>query len=333
VFICVRKGYGIIIFWVDDLTICRYPINFSPPWRYSFDLDDICELATYLGVPFSVKKLSPFSSMTRYVGFLWCWDTKIVSLPEEKRLSVQEKVTSALKMEKVSLKALHSLSGSLSHVSMVVPEGRSNLRGLWTLLSSMSSSSSNPHVQRSWSPSSRRDLEWWNTYLTTADITMRLCTEPTPDDSFCVFSDASTSWGIGIVIGSEFDRFKLTEGWETWEGEPKDIGWLEFIAVELAIFFLLSTRRLRNRHFLVHVDNQGVVGAWNARVSRNTAQNTVLGRIIRMLLRAQCFVTMEYVSSGENPADAPSRGLTPDGLTRTHFPGFPTSLRGVLARS
>jgi hypothetical protein len=31
VFICIRKGYGIIIFWVDNLTICRYPINFSPP--------------------------------------------------------------------------------------------------------------------------------------------------------------------------------------------------------------------------------------------------------------------------------------------------------------
>jgi hypothetical protein len=332
VVICVIKGYGIIIFWVDDLTIRRIPINFSPPWRYSFDIENICDVARHLGVPFSAKKLAPFSSTTRYVGFWWDWDTKIVSLPGEKRVEVQAKVSAALALDKISLKSLHSLSGSLSHVSMVVPEGRSNLRGLWNLLSSMSSSSSSPHSQREWSPSARRDLEWWNKLLDSRDISMRLCTEVVPDDSFQVFSDASTSWGIGVVIGSEYDRFKLSDGWENWDDEPKDIGWLEFAGLELAVFFLLSKHRLRNRHILIHVDNQGIIGAWNARVSRNPAQNAVLARIIRLLLRAQCFVSLAYIASAQNPADAPSRGLSPSDLARTHFPGFPTSLRHVLNR-
>jgi hypothetical protein len=145
VVICVTKGYGIIIFWVDDLTIRRIPINFSPPWWYTFDIEDVCEVARYLGIPFSSSKLTPFSSTTRYVGFLWSWDTKIVSLPSDKRLQVLAKATAALSLDKVSLKSLNSLSGSLSHVSMVVPEGRSNLRGIWNLLATMSSSSSSPH--------------------------------------------------------------------------------------------------------------------------------------------------------------------------------------------
>jgi hypothetical protein len=333
VVICVIKGYGVIIFWVDDLIIRRIPINFHPPWRYSFDIDDICELARYLGIPFSPNKVTTFSPTTRYVGFLWSWDSKVVSLPSDKRLQVRAKLVTARALDKTSLKSLHSLSGSLSHVSMVVPEGRSNLRGIWNLLASMSSSSSNPHALRSWTPSALRDLDWWIRYLDAPDISMRLCTEINPDDSFRVFSDASTSWGIGIVIGSEFDRFKLAEGWESWGGEAKDIGWLEFIGVELAVFFVLAKHRLRNRHILVHTDNQGVVGAWKARASRNPAQNTVLARIIRMLLRAQCFVSLEYVPSAENPADAPSRGLSPEGFSRTHFPGFPTALRGVLERA
>jgi hypothetical protein len=333
VVICASKGYGTIIFWVDDLMIRRIPTNFFAPWHYSFDIDAICEVARYLGIPFSTNKVTPFSSITRYVGFLWCWDTKIVSLPSEKRLQVLAKVMTARSLEKISLKSLHSLSGSLSHVAMVVPEGRVNLRGIWTFLSSMSTSCSSPHAQRPWTPSARRDLEWWSRLLENPDISMRLCTEVSPDDSFRVFSDASTSWGVGVVIGTEYDRFKLAEGWENWDGEARDIGWLEFVGVELAVYFLLAKHRLRNRHILVHVDNQGVVGAWNARVSRNPAQNTVLARIIRMLLRAQSFISLEYVTSAENPADAPSRGLSPDGLSRTHFPGFPTPLRHVLIRS
>jgi hypothetical protein len=333
VVICITKGYGTIIFWVDDLTIRRIPINFHPPWHYSFDIDEVCEVARYLGIPFSTDKVTSFSHTTRYVGFSWSWNSKVVSLPSDKRLQVLAKVTAALPLEKISLKSLHSLSGSLSHVAMVVPEGRANLRGVWNLLSSMSQSCSSPHSQRSWTPSARRDLEWWGHLLATPDISMRLCTEVTPDDSFHVFSDASTSWGVGVVIGNEYDRFKLTEGWENWDGDPKDIGWLEFVGVELAIHFLIKKHRLRNRHILIHVDNQGVVGAWNARVSRNPAQNTVLARIIRMLLHVQCFISMEYVASAENPADAPSRGLSPEGLSRTHFPGFPTALRNILIRS
>jgi hypothetical protein len=236
VVICITKGYGIIIFWVDDLMICRIPINFYPPWHYSFDIDDICKVARYLGIPFSPNKVTPFSFTTCYVGFLWSWDTKVVSLPSDKRLEVCAKLTAAHALEKIPLKSLHSLLGSLSHVSMVVPEGRSNLHSIWNLLASMSLSSSSPHSQCAWTPSALRDLEWWIHFLNTPDISMRLCTEITPDDSFHVFSDTSTSWGIGVVIGSQFDRFKLAEGWQTWDGEAKDIGWLEFVSVELAVF-------------------------------------------------------------------------------------------------
>jgi len=109
--------------------------------------------------------------------------------------------------------------------------------------------------------------------------------EPIADNSFTIYTDASTSWGVGIVISNEFDIFKLHEDWRDWEGSPKDIGWAEFIAVELAVFFLLSSCCLRNRHILVHIDNQGVVGAWKSRLSCNPAQNEVLSCILHMLLR------------------------------------------------
>jgi hypothetical protein len=333
VFICRHKKWGIIIYWVDDLNFIRIPINFSPPWRYSFSLDDILELADYLGVPLPREKVREFSSLSRYFGLLWDLDAKTVSLPEEKRISIAEKLAHASSSPSISVKDLHSLAGSLSHASTVVAEGRVNLRGIWSMLTAMIKSGGSEFRRWKWSTSASRDITWWSSFLSTPHITMRLCTETVADDSFGIYTDASTSWGVSVVIGSEFDMFKLHENWRNWDDSPKDIGWAEFVAVELAVFFLLSSHRLRNRHVLIHVDNQGVVGAWNSRSSRNPAQNEVLGRILRMLLRAQCFLSMVYVPSGENPADLPSRGIAPPNMIRANWHGFPTRLRNVLTRA
>jgi hypothetical protein len=333
VFICRHKKWGIIIYWVDDLNFIRIPINFSPPWEYSFSLDDILNLADHLGVPLPRDKVREFSSTSRYFGLFWDLDAKSVELPEEKRISILEKLAHASSFPTISAKDLHSLAGSLSHASTVVPEGRVNLRGIWSMLAAMSKSGGSVFRCWNWSSSASRDIAWWSSFLSSPHITMKLCTEIVADDSFAVYTDASTSWGVGIVIGDEFDMFKLHENWRNWDDSPKDIGWAEFIAVELAVFFLLSSRRLRNRHVLIHVDNQGVVGAWNSRSSRNPAQNEVLGRILRLLLRAQCFLSMVYIPSGENPADLPSRGIAPPNLTRANWRGFPTRLRNVLNRA
>jgi hypothetical protein len=331
--ICLKKGFGQIIYWVDDLVFVRTPINTRAPWRYSFELQEVLNLASDLGIPLSPDKIVEFASKTRYIGFDWYWETKEVRLPESKRITLAARVASATSLPSTTLKSLQSIIGSLGHAAMVVPEGPANTRGLHHFLSSMSSGASNCHVTWHWSSSALRDLSWWSSTLQTHDIGMKLCTEIIPTDLFKVYSDASTSWGVGVVIGNEYDRFKLADGWQSWDGEARDIGWAEFAGVELAIYFLLRIHRLRNRHILVHVDNQGVTGAWAKRSSRNPAQNTVLARIIRMLLRAQCHVTMAYVESQNNPADTPSHSLSPSNLIRSTFPGFPTGLKNVLLRA
>jgi hypothetical protein len=208
---------------------------------------------------------------------------KSVSLPEEKRISILEKLKYLASVPAINAKDLHSLAGSLSHASTVILEGRANLRGIWSMLTAMSKSGNSAFRSWKWSGSALRDTTWWSSFLSSPHVTMKLCTEPIPDDSFAIHTDASTSWGVGIIIRNKFDMFKLHEDWQNWEGSPKDIGWAKFIAVELAIFFLLSSRHLRNRHVLIHVDNQGVVSAWKSRSSRNPAQNEVLGHILCML--------------------------------------------------
>jgi hypothetical protein len=275
VVICRHKNLGIIIYWVDDLHFLRIPTNFSLPWCYSFHLDDILDLANHLGVPLPQEKVRAFSSFSHYFGLFWDLDAKSVSLPEEKHIEILEKLNCFSISPSISVKDLHSLTGSLSHAATVIPEGHVNLHGIWSMLTAMSNSGGSQFHLWNWSSAASRDAAWWSSLLSTAHITMCLCTKTTPDDLFGIFTNASTSWGIGIVIGAEFDMFKLDEGWRNWEDSAKDIGWAEFITVELAVFFLLTSQRLSNRHFLVHIDNQGVVGAWNSHSSRNSTQNKV----------------------------------------------------------
>jgi len=173
---------------------------------------------------------------------------------------------------------------------------------------------------------------WWAVKLVGERVGMELCTQLVPDDSFRIFVDASTSYGIGVVIGNKFDRFKLAPDWQTAGGEACDIGFLEFAAVELAVFFLISSHNISNRHLLIHSDNQGIIQAWAARLSRNPAQKRVCARVLHLLSSRKCFLTLHYVQSANNPADKPLRGLDLAGYRRRTFKGFPTALRNIVFR-
>jgi hypothetical protein len=144
-----------------------------------------------------------------------------------------------------------------------------------------------------------------------------------------LYCNASSSFGIGIVIGDEFDRFRLTPNWQTADGIVRDIGFAEFIAVELLVFYMFTLHDIRNCHILIHTDNMGVIGAWE---QHSSEQNQVLIRILRRLLDIQCFLTLRCIKSSENPADAPSRGLDAPGRSHRTFKGFPSHLAGLIYR-
>lgn len=82
------------------------------------------------------------------------------------------------------------------------------------------------------------------------------------------------------------------------------------VAVELAVSFLCSAHP-RNSHFLLHSDNQGVIGAINSSFSRGASQNASLSRLCSTLLNHNSFLSTAYIRSQDNPADPISRGILP----------------------
>jgi hypothetical protein len=318
--------------WVDDIMPIRYPSNSSPPYSHSIELSSIHDLGVDLGFGFAKEKSQDFGPTAKYIGFLWCFDTREVQIPEKKRLKYLNAVMLAQSTEKVSLETLRSLIGKLSHVAMIVLDGRVNMRGLWRMLANMETKKIHPKVSWKWLDAQLENLKWWEKKLDEPNIGLQLCTMEKPDDSFGLYCDASTSFGIGVVIEGKAEAFKFKPGWDSIDGVSRDIGYAEFVVLHFLIFLFFSSHKLRNHHLKAYSDNAGVVGAWKNRSSTNVAQNEVLGRILRILITRQCFLTLEYIRSEENPADAPSRGVFTDRAVKTIFRGFPKEYNEIVSR-
>lgn len=124
------------------------------------------------------------------------------------------------------------------------------------------------------------------------------------------WGDASTSSGVGIVVGRFWAAWKWAPGFTVGPKHLFDIGWAEAVAVELGLRLAEALGMLpgRGRSILGRSDNTGVVSVMNKGRSRNGETNRILKHVFLLQARRQVRVRAVYVPSEENVADALSRG-------------------------
>ena len=121
------------------------------------------------------------------------------------------------------------------------------------------------------------------------------------------YSDESSGFGISIMIGDRWCAWRLLPGWKS---DGHNIGWAKAVGFELLTLFVLSSSS-DGAHFKVYGDNKGVVEGWWKGRSRNKQTNVVFKRIHNALEAQHCTIHTRYVTSKQNPADEPSRGVYP----------------------
>jgi hypothetical protein len=304
-------GVGPSLKWVDDHVFFRYPSLADMPFqsatifRYAYDLDDIRRFTLPLGVPWHKTKGTDFSPTVLYLGFVWDLPERSVALQESKRIRYAAKVEDLIgqicRGSRLSQKSVESINGMLSHVCFVVPHGRSYLPNLSRFICTFTSK-----YHPRYAPASvKSDLLWWSSWLNSAHGPRSLKPRGRTQD-LDLWVDASTSWGIGLCVGQSWDawRLRLLPGWE---GQGRDIGWAEAVAIELVIR-VLEAMGLENASVLICSDNQGVIGSFARGRGRIFQVNHVIRRAETIGLATNVSHELTYVRSELNRADPLSRG-------------------------
>ena len=282
-----------------------------------YGIMDIDRISHELGIPWESSKDQPFASTTIYIGFLWDLDARTVRLSPEKIEKYAGAINDWLARPKHTLKNVQELYGKLLHAASILIQGRAYLVGLEGMLSTCANRLFAPHRP---SNGIAEDLRWWR-----EKILSRSCIRPIiPPPTFLdlkAFSDASSGFGISIVIGQRWHSWRLILGWRTTNGQ-RDIGWAEALGFKLLIR-AIDAILISEHHVKVHGDNTGVIEGWHVGRHRNAAVNTVFRNIHSFLEMAKrvCSIAPHYVPSADNPADPPSRGIL--GPAHLVLPSFP----------
>jgi hypothetical protein len=293
---------------------CAYPCldfsSFSPRSAedalYSYNFDDIDRFSANLGIPWERSKDLPFAFSTCYIGFLWDLESLTVSVTLAKRQKYSLSIEEWFRRPKHNLNEVQKIYGKLMHACLVLPAGRAYLTGLEAMLTICAS---HPFVLYLPVKGISEDLAWWAFKLSA--VISRPIPSPLPVSDIDAFSDASSGFGVAIVIGDRWRAWRLIPGWQSLDG-LRDIGWAEALGFELLIRTIPRVKG-PSGCFRVFGDNKGVVEGWRNFRSRNKPTNLVFRRIHSFLEQFDHSLSIlsDYVPSASNPADPPSRGIYP----------------------
>jgi hypothetical protein len=307
-----KAGYSQILKWVDDFFVIRRPND-------SWTEQDFMDITGYFGVPWSMKKMRPLATTQHYIGFDWdLVSCTVALLPEKLSKTLSLLVRWLTPGEKFLARDAASLHGKLVHISCIFPLIRPFLRGIAAFALNYNSPRAKLHTP----PALRADLSWVQFIIKNLLNKMPLALAQPVDLQW--WGDASTSYGIGIVLDRYWAVWRWAPGFKVGPKQEFDIGWAEAVAVELGLRLAISLGFLMctpvvGHTFLVHSDNSGIVFVTNKGRSRSRETNKILKHVYLLQAQHRIRVKSVHVASRSNISDALSRGAIAEFLT-----GFPS---------
>lgn len=290
--------------WVDDNLMFRKRGS-------NMKMEYVLALSRSMGVKTNHTKYSDFADEQKYLGFIWNGKNKTVRLSEEKIEQRIQNIKELLNGAKWKKEDVDKFVGRLGHNTYILPDMQCYMRELYGWKEAWR----NPEAQRGITEAVREDLEEWLKVLKSFEH-MRIIPDTKTIDIGCV-EDASTLFGVGVLIGHNWGQFKLETGWNEVgrDGVKQNIAWVETVSVRLGLLMNLKLREVRGKGFIVWTDNTTTKAAMRNSRSKDKAVNNEWKQIQKNLTHHQCTIKQKRVTSGNNDADALSRGIREDKLS------------------
>ena len=193
-----------------------------------------------------------------------------MSLPEDKCISIKEKILSLHKRKKCTVQEIQSLVGSLNFACLVVVPGRPFLRRLIDL--TRGSKNKNHYVRIN--KEARADMSAWLQFISSFNGKCLFLPERwISSDSNKLYTDSAGSFGYAAVFGKNWFNGRWPEKWKKYH-----IAFLELFPIVAALE--LWGNLLANHCVLFLSDNIAVVEV----INKQTAKDQDLMILVRRLM-------------------------------------------------
>jgi hypothetical protein len=282
-----------IIHYLDDFLMAGPPHTTTCLDTFQ-GVEALCQ---ELGVATKPEKRTPPTTVITFLGVEINATTQIVSLPQDKLISLKHNLRAFTSRHKCTKRELLSLIGKLAFAAKVIPAGRIFIPRL--IDASTHVGPLHHHIRLS--ACTKADLHWWLAFASSWNGKgFFLERSWTPSPAFQLFTDASDH-GYGAYWTGRW----LSSTWPPLYSHY-DIQWKELYAVVAAAQAwgaLWARKRL-----LVHCDNQAVVHVWRTGTTKHKALMSLVRTLFFIAASNNFTITLQHIQGADNGiADALSR--------------------------
>ena len=259
-------------------------------------------ILTSLGYTLALLKsvLIP-TQVVRFLGYISNSLLCAFILPDDKKLKFQHLREAILSCQEIDLKTLQKFAGKTTSFSIAVPAARLYTRVCYRAIGTHCKTPRQP-IRVSGELRDEilywRFLDAWEGHLPWFDERHRVIT---------TFTDASHyAWGAQLT--SEDGQSRCIRDYWGDSDRPRPIVIKEALALRNALQALGAS--LQGSRVDGHVDSLPLVQAWKNQGGRSKALSEVVKSIHELALQYNIALSLTYVPSADNLADAPSRSLS-----------------------